>query len=47
MGYQGGKFPPAKHFRSHLGAMQGVGTAYGSLPIQYGMALFADDTIFV
>ena len=33
------KFPPEKIFRSHLGTMQGVGTAYGSLPIPYGVAV--------
>ena len=27
--------------------MQGVGTAYGSLPIPYGVALFTDETVFV
>ena len=47
MGSHGGKFPPEKIFRSHLEIRQGMGTAYGSLPISYGVALFTDETVFV
>ena len=42
MDSHGGEFPPEKIFRSHLGAMQGVGAAFGSLPIPHSIALFAD-----
>ena len=46
MSSHGGKFQPEKSFRNHLGTMQGVGTAYGSLLIPYGVALFTDKTVF-
>ena len=47
MGRHGGKFPPEKIFRNLLGTMLGVGTAYGSLPIPYGVVLFTDETVLV